>query len=811
MASPDGTRADQPPSEQVQSQPREPGKSDGVHEEGNNTSNASGQEHQTNGTAQQDLSGQQKGTDSDTRRPGESSSGEDQRPRSPEPQHGERSGSSRKRSRSGSLLHSEFPPTDAPNKPRETTAEKILLEQYLHREWQHAAMAASRTPHQDILEQKRAERDYYLSLRHERQTNPGAIFGEGYQGYGNARTDLKGQHPQLLYPSNRRRPGGRKARALRISKEDMAIQAEQPEDLVPIRLDIEWDKIKLRDTFTWNLHDRVTSPEIFAEVLVEDLGLPLESCGPLVRQIAQSIQDQLTDYYPQVFIEDEPLDPHLPYHAYKDDELRILIKLNITIGNHMLVDQFEWEINNPYNSPEDFARQMTRDLSLSGEFTTAIAHSIREQIQLFTKSLYITSHTFDGRPIEDPELKAAFLPSPLPSSFRPMQSQKEFAPYLYELNEADIERNELAISREQRVQKRSVNRRGGPALPDLKDRPRTIRTMIVHSVIPGAATSIEETRLFKRSGTGRSKRAVVGRDTGDDSDESDSDMSSAGSPAISRLAQGTARTRGMRSAASAAQNAMRATLGRSATPEVSRETRGRPRPEYREESVETEDKLVVKLKISPAKLRQLMNYLKSRPPGTAAATRGSMGPPQQPATATSAASGAQTPKRPTASQINGVVDAPNPPQPGVPGPPPPAWLTRGLENLRRMYPRDSFEGVMRYTAVDPNTGVPIPNASAAAATLKPGQKLVYKYFPRIRCHDCPGKLYTPGPAMTVDNFEVHLKNRLHKERVEERHARAREADAARGANGGSSAPAGNGSSAGDSEGTAGSGNATASG
>jgi SWI/SNF-related matrix-associated actin-dependent regulator of chromatin subfamily B protein 1 len=73
---------------------------------------------------------------------------------------------------------------------------------------------------------------------------------------------------------------------------------------------------------------------------------------------------------------------------------------------------------------------------------------------------------------------------------------------------------------------------------------------------------------------------------------------------------------------------------------------------------------------------------------------------------------------------------------------------------------------MRYTAVNAQ-GVPISNASPTP----PGEKVSYKYFPRIRCHDCPGKLYTPGPAMTVDNFEVHLKNRQHKERVEERHAK----------------------------------------
>ena len=71
---------------------------------------------------------------------------------------------------------------------------------------------------------------------------------------------------------------------------------------------------------------------------------------------------------------------------------------------------------------------------------------------------------------------------------------------------------------------------------------------------------------------------------------------------------------------------------------------------------------------------------------------------------------------------------------------------------------------MRYSAIDTTTLTPIANANNAP----PGQKLKYQYLPRIRCHDCPGKLYTPGPLTTVDNFEVHLKNRQHKERVEDR-------------------------------------------
>ena len=44
----------------------------------------------------------------------------------------------------------------------------------------------------------------------------------------------------------------------------------------------------------------------------------------------------------------------------------------------------------------------------------------------------------------------------------------------------------------------------------------------------------------------------------------------------------------------------------------------------------------------------------------------------------------------------------------------------------------------------------------------------YYYCPRIKCKDCPGKLYTPDPDLGVKNFEVHLKNRHHRERVGKR-------------------------------------------
>ncbi|KAL2864468.1 SWI/SNF chromatin-remodeling complex subunit SNF5 [Aspergillus lucknowensis] len=704
---------------------------------------------------------------------------------SPRSQSSNVNGSGKKRSRDGAFIRPPSPGEALPVRVRETPVEKILLEDYVNRELRHSALSAWQNPSQQLQQEKRAERDYYLNLRRENHLNPAALYGVGYEGFGNARTDLRNQHPQLLYPAHRRRPGNRKTRELRVSRKDLKTQNEQIEDLVPIRLDIDWEKVKIRDTFTWNLHDRVISPDLFSEKFVEDLGLPVESCGPLVRMISQSIQEQLCDFYPHLHIEEESLDPHLPYSAYKNDEMRIVVKINITIGQNTLVDQFEWDINDPHNSPEEFAARMTNDLSLSGEFTTAIAHSIREQSQLFTKSLYILSHPFDGRPVDDPDLKASFLPTPLLSSFRPFQAAKEFTPYLYELNEADLERTEVSFQRDQRRQKRSVNRRGGPALPDLKDRQRTIRTLLVSSVIPNTASSLEESNVFKRSGSSRRGRAAVSlRDGGEDSDESDSDESSmVGSPAIGpHLAQGTARTRGMRGAATAAHAALRANLGQSATPEPHHEPRvPARRRDYREETPEEPEKLLVTLKISREKLRQFVangfkvnlsapistpvtqpTSQRSTPQVHTPTLNSTPIPSQNPAQARISGSG-----RPGPIQHLGAVDAPYSPQPGVPGPPPPSWLVAGIARLKRANPNDSFEAVMRYTAVDTETMQPVANANT-----QPGQKLKYLYLPRIRCHDCPGKLYTPGPGTTVDNFEVHLRNRQHKERVEERITKA---------------------------------------
>uniref|UniRef100_A0A8C6KDR3 SWI/SNF related BAF chromatin remodeling complex subunit B1 n=1 Tax=Nothobranchius furzeri TaxID=105023 RepID=A0A8C6KDR3_NOTFU len=184
--------------------------------------------------------------------------------------------------------------------------------------------------------------------------------------------------------------------------------AAQLETLVPIRLDMEIDGQKLRDAFTWNMNEKLMTPEMFAEILCDDLDL-----NPLafVPAVASAIRQQIESY---------PTDSLLEEQA----DQRVIIKLNIHVGNISLVDQFEWDMSEKENSPESFALKLCSELGLGGEFVTTIAYSIRGQL-----SWHQRTYAFSENPLPTVEI-----------AIRNTGDADQWCPLLETLTDAEMEK-----------------------------------------------------------------------------------------------------------------------------------------------------------------------------------------------------------------------------------------------------------------------------------------------------------------------------------------------------------------------------------
>ncbi|CUA72931.1 SWI/SNF chromatin-remodeling complex subunit snf5 [Rhizoctonia solani] len=320
---------------------------------------------------------------------------------------------------------------------------------------------------------------------------------------------------QIWWPADQRKMKERKMKLLGRRDLDVSKIARsgtlinQLELLVPIRLEIDHDHFRLRDTFTWNLNDPVITPEVFAQCLCDDYQI---SSNSVVQAVAKSVTEQLQEHRAHIIeppsgsrreeVRGEMSEAEQEWWAKwrrredvnepeaeteeKDketnEELRVLVKVDVIVGTMNLTDQFEWDINDAHNSPEEFAEVYCKELGLGGEFKTAVAHAIREQVSVYQKSLFLVGHPFDGTPIADDELKMAMLP-PIDHSFRFDRTLLEqFTPQLNVLQEAEIERNERERERELKRKRRQTRGRRGIVLPD-RDLQKTHRTAIGYAEI----------------------------------------------------------------------------------------------------------------------------------------------------------------------------------------------------------------------------------------------------------------------------------------------------------------------------------------
>ncbi|CAI2184367.1 17179_t:CDS:10, partial [Funneliformis geosporum] len=396
------------------------------------------------------------------------------------------------------------PPVPKPYEPAPdlTSVQKKYLEQYVRRDTLYQkALDIQHKRQMNVISEKRKE-IAHADLIH--QTRSSYLFGTGYGGYGNGVT---GTRFRIVYPHDRKR--SKKTKEFKFSHQQLREIAKKEDILVPIRLEIDGaDGYKLRDTFTWNMNETLITPEHFAEVLCDDLHFPAATFVPaIVKQMRDQLQGyilhplSLTDQFPTNNIFSSLTDPSEDTCVIKEEndndnksnilnnseesnineELRILIKIDVTIGNISLVDQFEWDINCQKNDPELFAEILTAELGLGGEFKTAISHSIREQVQIYVKSLILVGHPFDGSPVQDDDLRQSLLP-PVTNIIRREDSVDQHTPILVELTEAEIDKIEKDRERDARRKRRQTRGRRGVILPD-REPPKTHRTLLHSTTI----------------------------------------------------------------------------------------------------------------------------------------------------------------------------------------------------------------------------------------------------------------------------------------------------------------------------------------
>ncbi|KAI9275592.1 hypothetical protein BDA99DRAFT_191053 [Phascolomyces articulosus] len=237
------------------------------------------------------------------------------------------------------------------------------------------------------------------------------------------------QQQQQGQPEMQLRKVIRKKNHIYPPERELERASKMEEVLVPIRLDIDLDEIKLRDAFLWNMNEQFLAPEKFAEILCEDLELPAVKFVPL---IAESIRNQVIDFESVHEVE-------LP-----SESIRVVINLDLQIGKINLRDRFEWDLNNTSNNaPEIFSKQLAAEAGLGGEYVSIIAHAIREQLYRHKRQWVDESLSEE-------------LAEPLVNGFRNIEDAESWAPQMEVLSNEELEKLLIAQERNMRRLRRET-------------------------------------------------------------------------------------------------------------------------------------------------------------------------------------------------------------------------------------------------------------------------------------------------------------------------------------------------------------------
>ncbi|CUA71832.1 SWI/SNF chromatin-remodeling complex subunit snf5 [Rhizoctonia solani] len=165
-------------------------------------------------------------------------------------------------------------------------------------------------------------------------------------------------------------------------------------------IDIDHDHFRLRDTFTWNPNDPISSNSV-VQAVAKSIIMQLQEhrahivepmSGPRHEEVRGEKSEADQKWWAKCRRREDVDQPEVEIEE-KDketnEELRVLVMVGMIVGTMNRTDHFEWGINDPRDSLEEFAEVYCKELRLSGEFKTAVAHSNHEQVSVYQKSLFL--------------------------------------------------------------------------------------------------------------------------------------------------------------------------------------------------------------------------------------------------------------------------------------------------------------------------------------------------------------------------------------------------------------------------------------
>ena len=105
------------------------------------------------------------------------------------------------------------------------------------------------------------------------------------------------------------------------------------------------------------------------------------------------ITNHVTNFFKSEFAWPQPF----IYHHFSADEARVIVKLNLVVGNILLEDQIEWDMSEQENTPERFAQSYCKELGLGGEFVPTIAYAVRGQLAWHQTTASFSENPLPGK------------------------------------------------------------------------------------------------------------------------------------------------------------------------------------------------------------------------------------------------------------------------------------------------------------------------------------------------------------------------------------------------------------------------------